>query len=510
MFVGIVIIGVVAASCCIRLCSTFATGVKVALSVALLLCYAGSGIAEATGSPTPLVSIKSALEPASGVHASRLTVRGTVTRVSERIVLQDQTGALEVAAHDLPVLEVGDEVEATGRPVMQGSTRLLADAVVKTLWRSSPPPPLALSADEAANGERNEMLVQVEGKLLRTVDDANAIRLQLEAGHQFFSADLSGVGAISDADRRRIVELPVNSIIRLTGVLQVRQQQYSPAAGSFSLLLRDAMDVDVVKGPPWGTPAHIVGLVLALVALCGLMQFAHVRSMRRQFVAILAERSRISRDVHDTLAQGFAGIALQLEVVRGDLKRSPEQAESHLQTAAGMVRHCRAEAHRSISALRAFARPAPLNQMLEELVTAMTGGAAVEVHLQLESLSRTPDQRAAEQLFRICQEAVANAVQHAQSRHITVALKESEESLCLVVHDDGCGFNVDRTGRHQAEHFGITGMQERAAHLGACFHLTSKPGSTKVEVSVPHSASAGPRGWQFRHRHRSVSMLQEN
>ncbi len=460
--------------------------------------------------PPPLMSIRSAMLPASGVRALRVKVRGTVTRVSDRVVLQDQTGALEVVARDTPVLEVGDEVEVTGQPVLQGSTRLLDVATITTLWHSSPPPPLALSADGAANGDHNELLVQVEGKLLHSTADADAVKLQLEAGHQFFSAELPGVGAMSDADRRRIANLPINSVVRLTGVLLVRQQQYNPATGSFTLLLRDATDVDVVKGPPWGTPTHILELVLALIAVGGLVQFAHVRSMRRQFAAILAERARISRDVHDTLAQGFAGIALQLEVVRGDMKRNPALAEAHLHTAVGMVRHCRAEAHRSISTLRAFSRPAPLNQMLEELVTGMSGGTGARVHLHLDSLSRPPDQRVAEQIFRICQEAFANAVQHAQSQNITVELTEGAKSLRLVVRDDGRGFDVEYAGRCQAEHFGIIGMQERAAHLRARLHLTSIPGGTVVEVTVPCAPPVRASGWRLKHRERSLSMLQES
>ena len=449
-------------------------------------CAAQPGVPHAT----TLMSIQTATEAPSGVDAPRVTVRGTVTRVGDRIILQDQTGALEAVPQDAPVVEVGDEVEATGRPSIQSGVRLLVDATVNPLWHSSPPPPVALSADDAANGEHNELLVQVEGKLLRVTDDSVVVRLQLEAGHQFFSAELPRTALLNAAEGGRLGRLPVNSTVRLTGVLLVRQQQYSPAAGSFSLLLRDGADINVVKGPPWGTPLHIAELVLALVGIGGLMQFAHMRSVRRQFAAILAERARISRDVHDTLAQGFAGIALQLEVVRGDMQRNPSQAEAHLHTAVGMVRHCRAEAHRSISTLRAFSKSAALDQMLGDLISSITSASSADVHLELDTLSCPPKQRTAEQLFRICQEAVTNAVQHGKPRNIWVQLRQSRDAVCLTVRDDGCGFDVDRAAEHGTVHFGIIGMQERAAHLRAQFSLVSQPAGTVVQVSVPHGNAA--------------------
>ncbi len=481
------------------------------VAVLAVLCAAGVCAAQAGAARgATLTSIETATEAASMATRPLVTVRGTVTRVGERIILQDQTGALEAATQEPAMVEVGDEVEVTGRPAMQGNTHLLVDASVNALWHSSAPPPLALSADEAADGAHHEALVQVEGKLLRATDDGGTLRLQMEAGHQFFSAESTHNASLNETERARVESLQPDSTVRLTGVLQVRQQQYSPAEGSFSLLLRDPADIEVVKGPPWGTPAHMLQLVLALLAVGGLMQFAHARSMRRQFTAILAERARISRDIHDTLAQGFAGIALQLEVVRGDMQRDPALAEAHLHTAVGMVRHCRAEAHRSISTLRAFSKPVGLDQMLTDLIASVTSASQTTVHLNLEVLSPAPCQQTAEQIFRICQEAVSNAVQHAAPPNLWVDLQAHQDAVRLTVRDDGCGFNVDRAGQQQAVHFGIIGMQERAAHLRARFCLRSQPGETVVQLTVPcRSTAQAHRRWLPARRERSTGLLQE-
>ena len=425
-------------------------------------------------------------------------VRGTVTRVSNTLVLQDQTGGVEALPSRTPVVEVGDEVEITGKAAARGDKRVLADAAAVDLWHSSPPPPLALQPDDAANGEHNDVLVQVEGRLLHVADEDGTVRLQMEGGHQFYTAELPHAEGLDTPARKRWLGLPINSVVRLTGVLSLHAQQYSVTDGSFSLLLREPDDAEVVKGPPWGTTAHIVELVLGLVVLGALMQAAHVHSVRRQFRAILAERARIARDVHDTLAQGFAGIALQLEVVRGDMGRDPAEAEGHLRMAVGMVRHCRAEAHRSISTLRAFSQPMPLEAMLREMVGSVTGASRAEIRVEVRPLTAVPPQPVAEQLFRICQEAVSNAVQHAAATRITVLLREVERALELSVCDNGHGFDVQAAGRPGDAHFGVLGMQERAAQLRARWRLTSHPGGTEVQVTVPArvaGASAGLPSW---------------
>lgn len=455
--------------------------------------------AAATLSPQPnsrLSSIRSVLDAQGDEQLQLFNVRGTVTRVSGRIALQDQTGAIEAEPRGAVMAEVGDEIEVTGRLQVRGDTRVLTDASLQDLWHSSPPPPLALQPDEAANGEHNDALVQVEGRLLRVAEERGGIRLQMEGGHQFFTAELTGVAQLPAAERKRMINLPASSIVRLVGVLSLRAQN-SSSDGSFSLLLRQPADVDVIKGPPWGTSTHIAELIVVLLALGGAAQYMHMRTVRRQFRAILAERARIARDVHDTLAQGFAGIALQLEVVRGGLVRDPVSAEAHLRTALGMVRHCRAEAHRSISSLRAFSQAVPLKRMLSEMVASVTGASRATVHVHFQELASEPPQAVAEQIFRICQEAVANAVQHASASSISVVLRNTGGALELEVCDDGVGFDVASAYELQVDHFGLLGMRERAAQLGATWDLTSRPGHTRVHVRVPAPLTAARRGHRW-------------
>jgi len=440
--------------------------------------------------PVRDVSSLTSIGAVAGAHsakaAGQVTVRGTVTYVGRFITLQDQTGAINVIPIRSSVLLLGDEAEAIGTDRFEDQSHTIVNAGITSLWRSSPPPPLALTPDDAANGEHNWNLVQVHGKVLRVDQERDTTRLQMEGDHQFFSVQFNNSSYIPEP---HLISLKPNSILRLTGVLSVSHEQYNTAEGSFRIYLRSLDDVLLVAGPPWGTKDHIVELVIGLV-LCGvLIQMLHVRNVERQFAAILQERARIARDIHDTLAQGFAGLALQLEVVKSSLTRDKTLADVHLLTALGMVRHSRAEAHRSIATLRAFSSVMPLDKMLCEMLTTLSATAPITFHLEVAPLRHEVPQDTAEQLFRICQEAVANCLQHARATHTWVRLSESASSVELTVRDDGTGFDPGQIAHLPMIHFGLTGMRERVSRVKGSLSIDSGPHGTTVQVSVPFAPS---------------------
>lgn len=475
------------------------------LLVAGLLTVAAGVRGQARGSlplRAPELQAIRAVLAADHWHAgAQVTVRGTVTYRADTLVLQDQTGAIAVVPSGPAQAVPGDEAEVTGRDVLMDGQHRLEDASVRSLWRSSSPPPIALTPDEAAVGDHNDYLVQVEGKLLRVESTADGTRLQMQGDHQFFSAVLPTGILSATSGGERVRSLETNSVLRLTGILSVRPGEYTTAQGSFLLLMRSPADVGVLQGPPWGTTPHILLLIVGLVVLAAVVQAAHVRSVRRQFAAILAERARIARDIHDTLAQGFAGIALQLEVVKGDLDGDRRGAEMHLETALGMVRHSRAEAHQSIATLRAFAQPVELQELLRTTVSGLVAGSRISFHVHLPPLARALRQDVAEHLFRICQEAVANCLQHAAATNLWVSLEQTTETTMLSVRDDGHGFDADRgaapgaMGSTAPIHFGLIGMRERAARLDARLTLASSTAGTLVSVAVPMEGRSSRR-WE--------------
>jgi two-component system NarL family sensor kinase len=200
----------------------------------------------------------------------------------------------------------------------------------------------------------------------------------------------------------------------------------------------------------------------------------------------LEERNRIAREIHDTLAQGLAAIALHLETADALLAgpKSLELAQRSVQQALTLARSNLDEARRSMHDLRA----APLEgrtlaAALEELVK-VTGG---QCNLQTEFVTvggNRPLPVAIEAgLYRVAQEALNNICTHAQARQVHVELVTTPENVRLAIEDDGRGF--DETCIEQ-NRYGITGMNERVKLLGGQMTIHGVPSEgTTVEVVVP-------------------------
>ncbi|HKS43191.1 MAG TPA: two-component regulator propeller domain-containing protein [Blastocatellia bacterium] len=226
------------------------------------------------------------------------------------------------------------------------------------------------------------------------------------------------------------------------------------------------------------------GLCAAAVGMLGLGFYRlRVRQMQSRFSAVLEERNRIAREIHDTLAQGFAGISLQLEAVDETLIDSPETARNHLNRARTLVRSSLAEARRSVWELRSQAlEKTDLAGALSAFAQQLTAGAAdVKVsgaRRRLSSLVET-------NLLHIGRESLTNAVKHAQAAAIQMELSFDHQSVRLSVKDNGCGFDANGSGSRVGGGFGLISMRERAEQIGAQLNIESSPGKgTKIVVEV--------------------------
>jgi signal transduction histidine kinase/ligand-binding sensor domain-containing protein len=210
-----------------------------------------------------------------------------------------------------------------------------------------------------------------------------------------------------------------------------------------------------------------------------------VRRLEAQFAAVLAERTRIARDIHDTLAQSLVGIAVQLDTVAKMQPTRPEEAQQRLNRARILVRSSLAEARRSVWNLRSQAlEDADLPEALQQIAEQLSGDHEVTVHV-IGVRRRLPGD-VEDNLLRIAQEALTNAVRHAQAQSISIDLKFGEGHVRLSVRDDGCGFDVESIARCGG-HFGVAGIRERVHHLGGELSLTSQVGhgaEVVVEVAV--------------------------
>jgi signal transduction histidine kinase/ligand-binding sensor domain-containing protein len=228
-------------------------------------------------------------------------------------------------------------------------------------------------------------------------------------------------------------------------------------------------------------------------ALCGtallLMAWgvAHTRVwiMNRQFAATLAERARLSRELHDTMLQSLAGIALQVQAIaRQCLPQAAEQRSQLLALRREVEEHMR-EARQAILNLRS-----PL------LETSDLAGALTEIgrrtiapptRFEISADQITTTEASERELLRIGQEAITNAARHAGAAHIRVDLRQDADVVRLRVADDGRGFDVAAMTGPGSDRYGLLGMHERAARLGGRLTITSDASGTVVEANVPCS-----------------------
>jgi len=208
--------------------------------------------------------------------------------------------------------------------------------------------------------------------------------------------------------------------------------------------------------------------------------------VQARFNAVLQERNRIAREIHDTLAQGFIGVSVQLEIVSRLLGSSAEAAKEHLDQARILVRHSLADARKSIWELRS---QSPEHQdfaaRLSNAAKQTAASSSAKVQLQVHGTYRPLATEVENEVFRIAQEAVANAVRHSGAKHINIHLAFDTKRLRVIV-DDGCGFDRHADWSGPNGHFGLKGMQERARQIHAELIVNSELGKgTKVCVEVP-------------------------
>ncbi len=216
-------------------------------------------------------------------------------------------------------------------------------------------------------------------------------------------------------------------------------------------------------------------------------------AMKRYFhtahqTAVLAERNRLGREIHDGLAQAFTGILMQLNAAEEVCEASP--IASVMKRIRDIAREGLHEARRSVLALRPDEQPRPgglelaLRQLAERatvvgrIASSFHGGGATGLPPEHEHA-----------LLRIAQEAVINAARHGQPRNIEIHLNSRDDDVQMCIHDDGRGMQK-MPELYAQQGFGLSNMRERAEDLGGQWQIESEPGTgTRVSVSIPRAAT---------------------
>lgn len=422
-------------------------------------------------------------------HASHVKVQGVVTLVSPILFVQDSTGGVAIPQpYTVKPVQIGDAVEASGDAELHDFSSVLRNASVRQLWSHAPVPPVAVTASQAATGAFDAQFIETEGRLeSEQRDGSNSVILKLNEGSQSF---------VAIAESPSPAEMPhrfkIGSRLRLLGVC-VTDRAFARNEMPFALLMRSAEDAQMIEPPPWWNTQHIIELIVGLLVLSLGIQLAYSSVKRSQLQAVIDERERLALEMHDTLAQSFAGLGFQLEALCEEADPGSPM-RSQLESTVDLVRSGHMEARRNIAALR----PGSLDQIglaksLEEAARTIVRDGPVAVSMSVRGEPRPIPLRICDTFYRIGQEAVANAVRHGHPKTIRLHLAYGRPSVKLTIRDDGGGFSLDE----DAAGFGIRGMKRRASAINANFHIRSSPGhGTSVQVRVIFPQALLPTWWR--------------
>jgi signal transduction histidine kinase len=207
---------------------------------------------------------------------------------------------------------------------------------------------------------------------------------------------------------------------------------------------------------------------------------------RSRELSIVEERNRLARELHDSVTQRLFGVALAAESASTLLARDPDAASAELARVGELAREAMEELRAVVFELRPASLEAEgLATVLRKHVEVLRRVSGQSIVLKVRDVPRLPAADAT-QVLRIAQEALGNALRHADASRIEVRLENVTGRLVLTVHDDGVGFDPGRRAAVRGQRLGLTSMEERATELGGTLSVVSEPGAgTTVRLEVP-------------------------
>ena len=425
--------------------------------------------------------------PGRPIEVRDFTSTARFRYVGSVLYVDDGTGGVRIETEDEYPLHAGSSVDVAGFPAVTPGKPILRNAVVKIAGTGTPPRPLRLAETNLLTPDNDAMLVRMQGHLLSVLTNPAQRTFVVKVGETVFDADLD-TAAPSALD-----DLRSGSLVAVTGVYAYE----FGSVPSFRLLLRSPDDLELVSAARWWTMRHTgVMAVILGVGAWGVVIWSRAsgRRKRQEYQAVLNERTRVGRELHDTLEQGLSGIALQLEAVSATLQTSPAQAQQSLDVARQMLRYSLEETRRSVLDLRSQAlERRDLAGALSDMARQMTVGTRATAHFRVEGTPRRLDASHEHHLLRIGLEALTNALKHSGASRIDIVIRFQADSTTLVVQDDGCGIG-QKDADLSSRHFGLQGIRERVDKLGGALSIeNAAEGGTRVAVTVPahRSGQAG-------------------
>lgn len=449
----------------------------------------------------PVVPLSRAFSFRPGqTRGDRLHVAGKVLyRSGETIYLHDGTAGLAIRGSNVPEFEPGDWAEAIGFMDIENYAPLLTDSeLIATQPIAVPIIPVKRTVGELVKGLQHAAYVTVTGELVDRMQSAglsgSSHMLILRSSEGIFSAEIMG-----GPDHNDIAGLEPGSLLEVSGVCVMATNATGDTTG-FKILVPGNSQIRLLRGAGFFTFRRLLlllvfTLVVLLVASV-YVYFGARRNMRlREEIgerrAVSAERNRLARDLHDTLEQGLTGIQMQLHCIRPDAMDAAAENRKRLDLVRSLVLQCHNEMRQSIWDLRSPAlEEFDLLDALARIAQSLVIGSSTVVEISQQRCPVKIPQPIEDNLLRIGQEALTNAIKHASPTHLIIHLRTTSTSATLTVTDDGI---VSPDFEVKPGHFGLLGMKERAERIGGFLTITRDPeGGCTVSVEVPLSVDAKP------------------
>jgi signal transduction histidine kinase/ligand-binding sensor domain-containing protein len=252
--------------------------------------------------------------------------------------------------------------------------------------------------------------------------------------------------------------------------------------------------IALVKQPFFYRTWWFLALCMLLIALLtyGAYQY-RVRHVRARFEAVLEERSRLAREMHDTVIQGCTGVSALLEALSMNGSKKEETTPSLMDFARVQLRTTIEEARDAIWNLHQTDGEADhLGEKLESMARQIGGEFQLPIAYSMHGNPFGISHPVAHDLLMVAREGIFNAALHGHPAHIDVTLTYRSRELILSLSDDGCGFDPQQAGTQNGHHFGLRGMRERIERSGGKFRLSSEAGNgVQIEIHLPRRGTAG-------------------
>ena len=424
-------------------------------------------------------------------------VIGTVTQVQKGgFYLRDETASTFVYAAGGDVYPAGSRVEVEGFANVSAFRPILRASGVELIEKGGKPAALSLEGGLEIRPNLHNELVTIDCEFLTMREGAKETILQCRSGNAYFEAWLPKFAPI-------LSEIQSRDTLRLTGIYEVTTTHPIPRtewANGFQMNLAGPDAISILKRAPlWSLDRLLWALGIAVAAILLILVWTNLLRRRvaiqtkiisRQVErsAIKDERQRIARELHDTLEQDLTGLSMQLENALDEIGLVNGPTNRSLTLVHRMLRHCRLEAHASVSDLR---NPKlllkPLAEAMKESLEEKAQETGVSLDFIVEGEPRILRSTTQNHLLRIARESLNNAHRHGKASRVSCHLTYTAEGLTLEVEDNGSGF--DSTQTPPAGHFGLIGMRERANKIHGRFSLTSNPKTgTKIQVYMPYTS----------------------